>query len=100
METDERPETGYGATAPPGDNYCNDYQQGLAEAFATLAKKRGDRVLCDDAVVLCDAASPSPFCNIAIVREPWSDADWQARAERIQAFFAEVSRGSFLLYSA
>lgn len=100
METDEQLETGYGAAAPPGDNFCNDYQQGLAEAYGRLAELRGDRVLHDSAVTLCDAASQSLFCNTAIVREPWSHAGWQVLADRIQAFFAETSGGSFLLFSA
>ena len=44
METDEPLETGYGPGTPPGDNFCNDYAQNLAVAYASLAQARGDRV--------------------------------------------------------
>lgn len=100
METDEQLETGNGAATPPGDNLCNDYQQGLTEAWGTLAAMRGDRVLRDSAVMLTDASSPSLFCNIAIVRAPWSDDRWRVEAQRMHSFFAEASGGSFLLFSA
>ena len=33
VETDEPLETGYGTASPRGDDLCNDYQQGLAEAY-------------------------------------------------------------------
>ena len=47
METDEPLESGYGPATPPGDNFCNDYTQGLAEAFSTLARARADSVVDD-----------------------------------------------------
>lgn len=100
MDTDEQLETGYGTATPLDDSFCNDYQLSLADAYTALADKRGDRVLHDAGVTLCDAASPSRFLNVAIVREPSSDAGWRVLADRVRGFFTKGSGGSFLLYSA
>ena len=100
METDEPLETGYGPAAPTGDNACNDFAQGLAEAYLALAKARGARGAEDDAAVLTDARSPSFFANVAVLRRPLSDIDWRATAARMDSFYGERPGGDFLLFSA
>jgi GNAT superfamily N-acetyltransferase len=95
VETDEQLETGYGQSTPRGDNVCNDYLRGLADGYAALAQARGDRDM-----TLGDRSSPSPFVNFAVVHQPLPDEQWKAAAERMHAFFAEGSGGSFLVWSA
>jgi GNAT superfamily N-acetyltransferase len=102
VETDEPLETGYGEATPPGDNVCNDFVRGLADAYSALARARGHRVLHDGEFGLCltDGSSPSLFANMAVLRRPLSDADWRRAAERMHAFYGERPGGSFLLFSA
>jgi len=102
METEEELETGYGPSAPPGDNLCNDYVRGLRESFAALADARGERVLHDDelALTLCDGGSPALFGNVAVMGRPFDDAGWREAVERMHAFYAERGGGPFLVFSA
>lgn len=100
METDEPLETGYRPQAPPGDNACNDFAQGLADAYAALARARGDAVLDDDVMLLADAASPSFFGNVAVMRQPLSERGWSEAAARMASFYAERAGGPFLVFSA
>jgi GNAT superfamily N-acetyltransferase len=100
VETDEQLESGYGTATPRGDNFCNDYQQGLAEAYGALAKARGDRVLDDPELMLCDAASPSLFGNVAVVRRPLSEDEWSAAVARMRSFYRRQQGGDFLMFSA
>jgi GNAT superfamily N-acetyltransferase len=100
METDEDLESGFGASTPPGDNLCNDYAQGLAEGFGSLATARGDRVDRDDMVALSDAGSPSVFANVAVIRQPIDESAWPALAARMWDFYGGRPGGSFLLFSA
>ncbi len=102
VETDEVLETGYGPAAPAGDNLCNDYTQGLADAYSSLARSRGD-VVVDDVdlgLVLTDGGSPSIFGNVAVLRRPLSDQEWREAAERMHRFFAQRDGGGFLVFSA
>jgi hypothetical protein len=100
METDEVLESGYGPNAPRGDNLLNDFVQGEAEAFAELARARGDRVVEDDefAVTLTDGGSPTPFGNVAVVRRPLRDDEWPAAARRMHHFYAEQTGGPFMTF--
>lgn len=100
VETDEPLETGYGTATPRGDNLCNDYQQGLADAYGALATARGDRVLDDPEVMLCDAGSPSLFCNVAVVRRPLAEDQWRVAVARMRGFYREQHGGGFLVFSA
>jgi GNAT superfamily N-acetyltransferase len=100
METDEVLETGAGAAAPPGDNLCNDYAQGLADGFGALAEARGDRVERDDTAVLTDGGSASLFGNVAVIRRPVDESAWPTLAARMLAFYNGQPGGSFLVFSA
>ena len=100
METDDVLETGAGAAAPPGDNLCNDYAQGLAEGFGALAEARGDRVDRDDTAVLGDGGSASLFGNVAVIRRPVDESAWPALAARMLAFYGGRAGGPFLVFSA
>ncbi|MDQ4097928.1 MAG: hypothetical protein M3144_08695, partial [Actinomycetota bacterium] len=102
METDEPLEAGYGEATPPGDNLCNDFVRGLADAYSALALARGDRVFHDEEFGLCltDGSSPSMFGNMAVLRRPLNDDDWRRAAERMHGFYGERAGGSFLLFSA
>ncbi len=102
VETDEPLESGYGPATPPGDNFCNDYTQGLAEAFSTLARARADTVVDDGdlGLVMADRGSPALFGNVVVLRRPLSDDEWQRAARRMHAFFAERVGGDFLVFSA
>ena len=101
MESDEELETGYGIGAPAGDNLCNDYAQGLAEAFMGLAAARGDRVVSVDAdVAMSDSGSPSLFGNVVVVRRPIPDAEWPELATRVHEFYAGAPGGPFIVFSA
>ncbi len=101
MESDEELETGYGIGAPAGDNLCNDYAQGLAEAFMGLAAARGDRVVSVDAdVAMSDSGSPSLFGNVVVVRRPIPDAEWPQLATRVHEFYAGAPGGPFIVFSA
>ena len=75
VETDEPLESGYGPATPPGDNFCNDYTQGLAEAFSTLARARADSVVDDGdlGLVMADRGSPALFGNVVVLRRPLLD---------------------------
>ena len=100
METDEVLSTGAGAATPPGDNLCNDYAQGLADAFGSLAAARGDRVAHDDTAALSDAGSPSMFGNVAVIRRPVDESAWPALAAQMLALSSGRPGGSFLVFSA
>jgi len=100
VETDEDLETGYGPAAAAGDNLCNDYVQGLAAAFTSLARARGDRDHSDDALAMVDAGSPSPFGNVVAVTRPIDAAGWPSLAETMHAFYSGRPGGAFLVFSA
>jgi GNAT superfamily N-acetyltransferase len=99
VETDKQLESGYGPATPRGDNFCNDYQQGLAQAYASLAMARGDRVLDDPELMLCDAGSPALFCNVAVVRRPLSEDQWRVAVARMRSFYSRQQGGGFLVFS-
>jgi hypothetical protein len=100
METDDVLESGYGPHAPRGDNLLNDFVQGEADAFAELARARGDRVHEDDefALMLTDGGSPTPFGNVAVLRRPLRDDEWPTAARRMHEFYAEQSGGPFMTF--
>jgi hypothetical protein len=99
MPDDALLESGYGPTAPPGDNLCNDFQQESASSFATLARARGDRVeRIEGEVTMTDASSPLPFVNRAVLEQPIADP--ARMVEHLRAFYAAAGTGSFLLDSA
>jgi GNAT superfamily N-acetyltransferase len=101
VEADGVLETGYGPGAPPGDNLLNDFAQGMAAAFASIAAGRRARVS-EDAelgLLLTDSASPALFGNAAVARRPLADHEWPEAARRMHAFYAEVEGGPFLLFS-
>lgn len=102
METDEEMETGYGPSAPPGDNLCNDYVQGLGRSFSALAEARGERVQRDDelALTLVDAGVDAMFSNVAVAGRPLGDSGWQEACTRMHAFYGGHPGGSFLVFSA
>lgn len=102
VEADEELETGYGPSAPAGDNLCNDYAQGMAEAFSSLAEARGDRVLRDDGLdlTMSDGGSPAFFGNVAVAGRPLGDADWREAAARLHDFYGGRPGGAFLVFSA
>jgi len=101
METDEVLESGYGPDTPPGDNALNDFVQGEADAWKTLAIARGDRVAEDKelGLMLADGGSPSPFGNVALLRRPIRDDEWPTVSERMQQFFGGHPGGPFLVFS-
>lgn len=100
METDEELETGYGRGAPPGDNLCNDYVQGMADAYGALAEARGDRREDDDLAMAADSGTGSLFGNGVVLRRPVGAAEWPAVAERLHGFYAGRPGGDFLVFSA
>ena len=100
MEIDAPLETGYDPGTPVGDNACNDYVRGLAEANGALGRARGGRVLDEGDVLLVDAGSPSPFGNVAIVRRPLSDDGWRTVLETTAGFYGGRAGGSYLVFSA
>jgi hypothetical protein len=92
-------ETGYGPTAPPGDNLLNDFQHETAVSYLALARARGDRV--DESrasLALTDAGTPLPFWNRALLRAPISEAEETASA--IRSFYAAQGDGPYLFDSA
>lgn len=101
METDDSDlETGYGPSTAAGDNLCNDYVRGLAEAYASLAGARGDRVVVDDDLTLTDRGSPSMFANVAVLLRPLGYERWQETARRMHDFYDGAGGGPFLVFSA
>lgn len=100
METDGPLETGYGPGAPAGDNACNDYVQGLASAYGSLARARGDRVEEDDELLLTDRGSPTPFGNVVVVRQPLTEDGWRGAIDRIRHFYGGRTGGDCLVFSA
>ncbi|MGD9702445.1 MAG: GNAT family N-acetyltransferase [Acidimicrobiia bacterium] len=100
MESTDDLETGYGPAAPAGDNLCNDYAQGLAEAFRSLAEARGDRVLQDEDLMLSDGGSASPFGNVAVLRRPVGSTARADVASRMHDFYRRRPGGPFILFSA
>lgn len=99
VETDAPLETGSGPATPPGDNACNDYARGLAEAYAILARARGDVVVEDDDVVAMDGGSPCLFLNVAVIRRPLSTEGWREVATRLGRFYGERAGGDYLIFS-
>lgn len=101
METDEELETGCGPATPAGDNLANDYAQGMAAAWAALARSRGDLVVEDRelGLLLTDGGSPAMFGNLAVVRRPLRDDEWRGAVARMDGFYRERPGGPFLLFS-
>jgi hypothetical protein len=102
VETEEELETGYGATSPHGDNLHNDFAQGEANAFGSLAAARGDRVgeFEEFGLVLTDSGSMSPFGNVAALRRPLRDSEWPGAARVMHHFYAQHPGGPFIVFSA
>jgi hypothetical protein len=102
VETDEVLETGYGRGAPAGDNLHNDYAQAEANAYAALGHARGDAVADDErfGLMLSDSGSPTPFGNIAVLRRPLRDREWEDAAHAMHEFYAARAGGPFMLFSA
>lgn len=101
VETDQDGlETGYGRGTPPGDNLCNDFVQGMANAYGALAEARGDRRQDDDLAMLADSGTGSLFGNAVVLRRPLGLDEWPAVAERVHGFFAGHPGGDFLIFSA
>ena len=100
VETDEELETGYGAATPAGDNLCNDYAQGLAEAFMALAEARGERVERRADAALTDGGSPSLFGNVAVVRRPVPTASGRRWPARCTPSTRGREGGPFIVFSA
>ncbi len=74
MTETEPLETGYGPSAPPGDNLTNDFVQETAASYLALAVARGDRrTRVDGVVTMTDAAIPLPFWNRAVLEQPCDD---------------------------
>jgi hypothetical protein len=99
VETDEPLETGYGPDTPRGDNACNDFAQGFAEAYLVLARARGARTRDDGFMTMTDGASPSFFCNVAVARRPMPEPAWRVAAATMEEFYGEQPGGEFLLFS-
>lgn len=100
MEAEDPLETGYGPDTPRGDNACNDYAQGLVEAYGSLASARGDRVA-EGADLFCtDATSLWSFGNVVIVRRPLPEDRWRAAVAQMHSFYREGPGGPFLVFSA
>lgn len=97
---DEILETGYGATAPDGDNLCNDYVRGMVRGFTRLAEARGDRVRVDDLVACGDGGSPTVFRNFAILVRPVGADELGALATACDEFFGAAEGGPALVFSA
>lgn len=92
-------ESGYGPTAPPGDNLINDFQQETARSYAELAAARGDRCeRIEGVVTLTDADTPLPFWNRAVIEQPITDV--AATVAAIRKFFDRAGAGPFLVDSA
>jgi GNAT superfamily N-acetyltransferase len=86
VSEEENLESGYGPAAPPGDNFCNDFQQETARSYAELARARGDRHLRRPGVVtMTDSGTPLPFWNRAVVEQPIIDAS--ETAAELHAFY-------------
>lgn len=101
METDQDElETGYGRGTPPGDNLCNDFVQGMANAYGALAEARGDRREDDDLGMLADSGTGSLFGNAVVLRRPVEASEWPEVAARLHGFFAGRPGGDFLIFSA
>lgn len=98
---DDRLENGYGVDTPPGDNYCNDYAQRLADGYLGLTAARGDIAVEDAefALMLGDSGSPSMFGNIAVSRRPLSEREWAGAIERMHHLYGERDGGPFLVFS-
>lgn len=99
MADEEILETGYGQSAPPGDNLVNDFQRETAASYVELARARGDRI--DESrptLALTDSESPLPFWNRAILLEPITDAEPTGAA--LRAFFGGRDAGPYLFDSA
>jgi ribosomal protein S18 acetylase RimI-like enzyme len=92
-------ETGYGPTAPPNDNLCNDFVQGSAASFAAFATARGDRCdRVDGVVTMTDAGLPVPFFNRAILEQPVGDLE--RLLGKVRSFYGRNGTTPFLFDSA
>ena len=102
VETDEELEDGCGPGAPRGDNLLNDFTQGEAEAYAELARARGERVVEDQrfGLMMSDGGSPTPFGNVVVARQPILSDKWPAAAHALHNFYAAQPGGPFMLMSA
>lgn len=102
MESAAELEDGYGPGTPRGDNLLNDFAQGEGDAYAEIARARGDRVVEDERfdLMMTDGGSPTPFGNIVVPRRPLLSDKWPAAAGTMHAFYAEQSGGPFLVMSA
>jgi GNAT superfamily N-acetyltransferase len=100
METDEELESGNGPGAPKGDNLLNDFVQGEADAFAELARARGERVeeIAEFGLMLADGGSPTPFGNVAVLRRPILEHEWPVAASRMHDFYAHQPGGPFMTF--
>jgi hypothetical protein len=100
VETEQSLESGYGPHAPAGDNLLNTFAQAEADAFAELARGRGERILDDEefALTMTDGGSPTPLGNIVMVRRPLLADEWPAAARRMHDFFAQSPGGPFLTF--
>ena len=93
-------ETGNGPSTPHGDNLLNDFARGEADAFAELARARGERVVEDEdfALTMTDGGSPSLFRNVVMLRRPLLSDEWPAAARRMHTFFAQQAGGPFMTF--
>jgi hypothetical protein len=99
MSDDEVLETGYGPTAPAGDNLCNDFQQETAKSYFDLAQARGDRTRRDTGVLtLTDSEMVLPFWNRAVLEQPVEDVSTVLDAMR--SFFDGHARGVPFLFDS
>ncbi len=105
MTTIDAPQTilenGHSPTTPARDNLVLDVARTEAAAYGALARAAGGRVrVVDDlGLHLCDAASPSPFGNMAHVMGPIVEADAPRLANELSAFYGGRDGGPFLLFS-
>jgi hypothetical protein len=91
-------ESGYGPTAPGGDNLCNDFQQETAASYQELARARGDRHVRNPGVAtMTDSGTPLPFWNRAVIEQPIVDAS--ETVAQLRAFYGGTT-APYLLDSA
>jgi hypothetical protein len=97
MSDHEELESGYGASAPAGDNLCNDFQQEVAQSYLALAQSRGDRgTRIAGTLTMTDARSVLPFWNRAVLEQPI--ANTQAIMSALADFYG--ASGPMLLFDS
>jgi hypothetical protein len=94
-------ENGARATTPAADNALLAFARAEAAAYATLVAAAGGHTARNDELGIhtADAASPSPFGNIAHLTRPIAESEVDSLVATLRACYGERAGGPFLVFS-